>query len=128
VLRHILCRAMAHFVPCYGTFCAFLWHKSLKVLLCRAVAHKSFCAMYCCGTFCTFLWHIVLKNIANEDCKSRIASQELQAKNCKSRKAKKSFRQFGQIESFLLSKKIFFEYSVKKIIRIMNNFFKKIFE
>jgi hypothetical protein len=27
------------FVLCYGTFCAFPWRISLKVFLCRAVAH-----------------------------------------------------------------------------------------
>jgi hypothetical protein len=49
------------FVPCYGTFCAFPWHISLFVPS--------------CGTFCAVLWYIL----------SRIASQELQIKNCQSR-------------------------------------------
>jgi hypothetical protein len=44
VLWHILCLPVAHkpkslFVPCYGTFCAFPWRQSLKVFLCRAMAH-----------------------------------------------------------------------------------------
>jgi hypothetical protein len=45
------------------------------------------------GTFCAFPWHMVFCSLL-----SRIASQELQVKNCKSRiaKKKKYFRQFGQ--------------------------------
>jgi hypothetical protein len=38
------------------------------------------------GTFCAFPWHMVFCSLL-----SRIASQELQVKNCK----KKYFRQFG---------------------------------
>jgi hypothetical protein len=97
-------------VPCCGTFCAFPWHISLKVFLCRVVAHfvpspwhiksKSL-FVPCCGTFCAFLWHMVLCSLL-----SRITSQELQVKNCKSRIAsqelqKKSFRQFGHFFSRL---------------------------
>jgi hypothetical protein len=101
-LWHILCLPVAHkpkslFVPCYGTFCAFPWHISLKVFLYRAVEHF----VPCCGTFCAFPWHMVfcslLSRITSQElqvkiCKSRIASQELQVKNCK-----KSFRQFGHV-------------------------------
>jgi hypothetical protein len=36
VLWHITLKV---FVLWYGTFCAFLWHISLKVFWCRAVAH-----------------------------------------------------------------------------------------
>jgi hypothetical protein len=69
---HILCLPMAHksksiFVPCRGTFCAFPWHIKSKSLF-----------VPCCGTFCAFLWHMVLCSLL-----SRIASQELQVKNCK---------------------------------------------
>jgi hypothetical protein len=100
VLWHILCRAMAHFVPCYGTFCAVLWHILCRAMThfvpSRAMAHKSFCSVLwhilclpvahkpkslfvpCYGTFCAFPWQV-------KNCKSRIASQELQVKNCKSR-------------------------------------------
>jgi hypothetical protein len=74
-------------VPSRGSFCAFPWHISLKVFLCRAAAHfvpspwhiksKSL-FVPCCGTFCAFLWHMVLCSHL-----SRITSQELQVKNCK---------------------------------------------
>jgi hypothetical protein len=40
------------FVPCYGTFCAFPWHISLKSLF-----------VPCYGTFCAFPWHISLKSL-----------------------------------------------------------------
>jgi hypothetical protein len=63
-------------------FCAFPWHISLKVFLCRAMAHF----VPSRGTFCAFPWHIVFCSRL-----SRIASQELQVKNCKSRIAKKVF-------------------------------------
>jgi hypothetical protein len=91
----ILCLPMAHkskslFVPCCGTFCAFPWHIKSKSLF-----------VPCCGTFCAFLWRMVLCSLL-----SRITSQELQVKNCKSRIAsqelqKKSFRQFGHFFSRL---------------------------
>jgi hypothetical protein len=136
VLWHILCRAVAHFVPSCGTFCAVLWH-----ILCRPVAHKSrslFLPCYgtfyafpwhirlfvlCCGTFWAVLWHISLKVFL---CRamahfvpsrqkdflttrflvflSRIASQELQVKNCKSRIASQEL----QKNIFLDSLDIFF--------------------
>jgi hypothetical protein len=110
VLWHILCRrscgtfcafpgpALAHkpkslFVPCYGTFCAFPWHISLKVFLCRAVAHF----VPSRGT-----WY----SVPSCNCKSRIASQELQVKNCKSRIASQELqksildRQFASLDMF----------------------------
>jgi hypothetical protein len=54
VLWHILCRPVAHFVPsravahkpksllvpCYGTFCAFPWHISLKVFLSKIASQE----------------------------------------------------------------------------------------
>jgi hypothetical protein len=51
---------------------------SLKVFLCRAVAHF----VPFCGT-----WYYVpsCQELQVKNCKSRIASQELQVKNCKSR-------------------------------------------
>jgi hypothetical protein len=121
VLWHIMCRPVAHFVPSCGTFCAFLWHRSLKVFLCRAMAHfvpscGTFCAfpwhislkVFLCrsmahfvpsrGTFCAFPWYILCLPVAHsilfplvKNCKSRIASQELQVKNCN----KKYFSRFG---------------------------------
>jgi hypothetical protein len=64
-------------VPSRGT-------SSLKVFLCRAVAHF----VPSCGT-----WYYVpsCQELQVKNCKSRIASQELQVKNCKSRIAKKVF-------------------------------------
>jgi hypothetical protein len=74
-----LCLPVAHksksiFVPCCGTFCAFLWH---------------------------IVWSSRLRNIANEElqvknCKLRIASQEFQVKNSKSRIPSQEF----QVTSF----------------------------
>jgi hypothetical protein len=57
---------VAHFVPSCGTFCAFPWHISIKVFMCRGlpVAHGIMFPL---------------------NCKARIASQELQVKNCMSR-------------------------------------------
>jgi hypothetical protein len=93
VLKVFLCHATAHFVPsrgtslkslfvpCYGTFRAFPWHISLKSLF-----------VPCYGPFCAFPWHILCLSVAHgilfplvKNCKSSIASQELQVKNCKSR-------------------------------------------
>jgi hypothetical protein len=38
----------------------------------------------CCGTFCAFLWHMVFCSLdLVNNCKSWIASQELQVRNCK---------------------------------------------
>jgi hypothetical protein len=76
------------FVLCYGTFCAFPWHISLESLF---VAHK-FKSLFVpsCGTFCPFPWNILCLPVAHgilfplvKNCKSGIASQELQVKNCK---------------------------------------------
>jgi hypothetical protein len=49
------------FVPCYGTFCAVLWH-----IMCRPVAHF----VPSCGTslkksFCAVLWHILCRPVAH---------------------------------------------------------------
>jgi hypothetical protein len=86
-LWHILCLPVAHFVPSCGTFCAFLWH-----IVCLPVAHKSKSLFVpCCSTFCAFLWHISLKGFL-----CHVVAHFVQVKNCK----KKSFRQFGQLESF----------------------------
>jgi hypothetical protein len=60
------------FVPCYGTFCAFPWHISLKSLF--VPCDGTFCAfpchispkshfVPCYGTFCALLWHISLKSL-----------------------------------------------------------------
>jgi hypothetical protein len=60
------------FVPCYGTFCAFPWHISLKSLF--VPCYSTFCAfpwhispkshfVLCYGTFCALLWHISLKSL-----------------------------------------------------------------
>jgi hypothetical protein len=103
--QYFLCRAVAHIVPSSGTFCAVPWHISLFVLccgtfcdvlwhiLCLPVAHKpKSIFLPCYGTFCAFPWHILCLPVAHgilfplaKNCKSRIASQELQVKNCKSR-------------------------------------------
>jgi hypothetical protein len=56
------------FVPCYGTFCAFPWHISLKSLF--VLCYGTFCAfpglislksllVPCYGTFCALPWHII---------------------------------------------------------------------
>jgi hypothetical protein len=50
------------FVPCCGTFWAFLWHKS-KILFVPSG-----------GTFCAFM----CQELQVKNCKSRIVSQELQ--------------------------------------------------
>jgi hypothetical protein len=113
VLKVFLCHATAHFVPsrgtslkslfvpCYGTFCAFPWHISLKSLFVPCYGtfrafpwHISLKSLFvpCYGTFCAFPWHILCLSVAHgilfplvKNCKSSIASQELQVKNCKSR-------------------------------------------
>jgi hypothetical protein len=109
VLWHILCLPVAHFVPSRGTFCAFPWH-----ILCLPVAHKPKSLFVpCYGTFCAFPWQLAhkFKNVflcravahfvpsravahgilfpLVKNYKSRIASQDLQVKNCKSRIASK---------------------------------------
>jgi hypothetical protein len=101
-LKVFLCRAVAHFVPSRGTFCAFP-----RNILCLPVAHFvpsrcTFCAfpwhisksifVPCCCTFCAW-YYVPSSRIASQELqvkksKSRIACQELRVKNCKSRIAK----------------------------------------
>jgi hypothetical protein len=71
MLWYILCLPVANkfkslFVPCSGTFCAFPWH-----ILCLAVAHGMM-------VFCSLLSRIASQELQIKNCKSRIASQELQ--------------------------------------------------
>jgi hypothetical protein len=70
MLWHILCHAVAHFVPSRGTGYSVPACQELQVKNCKS--------------------RIASQELQVKDCKSRIASQELQVKNCKSRIAKKS--------------------------------------
>jgi hypothetical protein len=83
--------------------------------LCHPVAHF----VPSRGTFCAFPWHMVfcslLSRIASQElqvknCKSRIASQKLQVKNCKSRIASQELQVKNcksRIASQELQKKVF---------------------
>jgi hypothetical protein len=100
VLWHILCLPVAHkykslYVPWRGTFCAVLWH-----ILCLPMSNKSFCAVLW-HILCLPLWYMVL-------CSLRIASQELQVKNCKSKIASQELQVNNCIKSILNSLDIFF--------------------
>jgi hypothetical protein len=101
------------FVPCYGTFCAFLWHISLKSLF-----------VLCYGTFCAFPWHILCLPVAHGFCSllSRIASQELQVKNCKSRIASQ------ELQSRIASQDLQVKNCKKKFLDSLDIFFSRLNE